>query len=282
MALPNFLIIGAQKCGTTWLHYHLRQHPQIFMPVAKEQSFFCWRSGPYAYPLAEYEAHFAACHLPRCGESTAAYLWTNSGSIWDQKPAGYEADIPARVYRMLGAETRLIVTLRNPVQRAISAYFHHLAWGAILPHQSLLAVGHLLGIIAIGFYAAHLRNWLAVFPPENFLVLSLEEDIQAQPQAALYRCYQHLGVPLPATLPVDIQARQYPGIARIFAQQAWWTLKPAVATPPLEITPETLTRDYDCRVDTATIAQLEAIYAEDQQQLRQLLRGVFNQWKSFP
>lgn len=272
MRLPNFLLIGAQKCGTTWLHHQLRQHPQIFMPPTKEQSYFCWDSGPLAYSQQQYQTYFAESSLPACGEATAAYFWTHTGSEWDIKPLGYHPDIPRRVYQTLGADTRLILTLRNPLQRAVSAYFHHLAWGAIAPDQPLLAAGHFMGLIDMGFYAAHLANWLAVFPLENFLILTLEADIEPQPQATLERCYRHLAVTAPEVALAGVELPQYPGTARIWREGAVWVRKPQYATLNLpEPTAAELHTYYQCRVDSTTLVRLQQIYAADTLRLSQLL-----------
>ena len=76
MTLPNFLIIGAAKAGTTTLHAYLRPHPQIFMPARKELRFFAYGGSgdDYSYPVktrAEYESYFAdAGDAVAIGEAT--------------------------------------------------------------------------------------------------------------------------------------------------------------------------------------------------------------------
>ena len=72
--LPNLLIIGAQKCGTTWLARMLGQHPDVFM--AEEEIHFFDRAHNFARGTAWYESHFAAAAgQSAVGEKTPDYLW---------------------------------------------------------------------------------------------------------------------------------------------------------------------------------------------------------------
>lgn len=199
---PDFLVIGAQKCGTTWLHRGLQQHPQVRVPPAKDGGFFCYEATRGAEAFAAYASQFRLENRERiAGESTAAYFWTPTRSQWDHKPAGFEHDIPERVRHTLGASPRLVLCLRDPVERAVSAWVHHVVQGELSPDTHILDVGHHLGIVDMGFYARHLRNWLRAFPPESFLVLILEDDISRAPLSTLRKVYRFLGVRENVVLP---------------------------------------------------------------------------------
>lgn len=216
MRLPDFLIIGAQKCGTTWLHHHLRRHPRLYLPAEKELSRFCWTVDESTRPLDDYAEHFRDAGADqRVGEATAAYFWTGTGSEWEDKPPLYDSQIPERVGDELGADTRLILALRDPAERAVSAYFHHLAFGAVDPSQPLLQTRLSLGIVDIGFYGRHLQNWLRVFPREQLLMLDLLTDIGRDPEGSLRRVHGFLDV-APAAPETDASHKIFAGTVRAF------------------------------------------------------------------
>ena len=265
-ALPDFLVIGAQKCGTTWLHECLARHPRIAMPAGKDGGFFCYRATRTDKALADYAAQYPkALETGNVrGESTAAYFWTASGSKWDRKPEGFETAIPERVRATLGADTRLLLCLRNPVDRAVSAWFHHVRQGDLSPETPLLEAGGYAGLIDMGFYARHLRNWLRAYPRENFCVLIMEDDIARMPAEAMRRVYRFLGVNegfLPPRLGVPV----YAGSARRR------TCEGIHAT--MDESSERLIIDAD------TLHQLAETYREDVQELEGLLgRDVRRIW----
>jgi hypothetical protein len=172
MMKPDFLIIGAQKCATSWLHLHLGRHHQIMLPADKDIEFF-------SYPVnlnpetsrAWLERFDGASTGMRVGDVNGAYFWTESGSAWSIKLDSFNKQIPESVKAFLGDEIQFIISLRNPVERAVSAYLHHIHHGAVRPDQKLLEVDAPLGIVDMGFFGAHLKNWLRVYPAKQFLVI---------------------------------------------------------------------------------------------------------------
>ena len=118
MTLPNFLIIGAAKAGTTSLHHYLRQHPEVFMSP-REPRYFA-RDGadadsPVVRTREAYEHLFDGATAKRAiGEASPQYLHHPSA------PDEIAADLP---------DVRLIVSLRNPVDRAYSSYLGRLIAG---------------------------------------------------------------------------------------------------------------------------------------------------------
>jgi hypothetical protein len=180
--LPDFLILGAQKAGTTALYAYLRWHPRITGPAFKEVSFF-----DRHYPRGEtwYRAHLPA-RVPTetlVGEASPSYL--------------FHPLAPERV-RALVPDARLIAILRNPVDRAFSHYQHEVSLGreALSFEQAIERedermegeVERMLRdpsyfsypwwnytYLARGRYAEQLERWFGVFPREQLLVLSTEE-----------------------------------------------------------------------------------------------------------
>lgn len=196
MKLPNFLVIGAQKAGSTWIYDCLRQHPDVFMPSAVELLYF--NRPNYADPAtrAAYEAHFVnADGYGRVGEKTPGYFWTaDPARSTTQPPANHNRDIPGAVRDVLGGDVDFIVSLRHPVWRAISAFGHHVKRNRIDPQKHLRDVAHTMGILDIGFYGAHLRSWLESVPKERLEVLIFEDDIVRDPEAGFRKLCNFLKV----------------------------------------------------------------------------------------
>ncbi len=116
-ALPHFIILGAQKSGTTSLFSYLSQHPQIFPSLTKEVHFFDGGLNPhvdnYVKGIRWYRAHFpynsSLCNGCITGEASPLYL--------------YNPLAPGRIFNLL-PDVKLIAILRNPTERAISHYYH--------------------------------------------------------------------------------------------------------------------------------------------------------------
>lgn len=186
---PTFLVIGAQKSGTTWLYQTLRQHPEIFATTPKGLYFF---DNPehYARGVEWYRQHFAQARgYKAAGEFTPNYFWTTPDRHIDDG-----LSLPQRIHQLL-PEAQIIVAMREPVDRAVSAYYHHVRVGRVHPGQRLLDVMHLHGILSMGFYDEHLSAWLDAYPREQIEVIVYEDDIKrGDKRATLRRLYQRLGV----------------------------------------------------------------------------------------
>jgi len=189
--LPHFLVIGAQKSGTTSLYRCLGRHPEMVRARHKELHFFDrehargrrWYEQQLASPLRVFARRLAG-RRTLCGEATPAYLAL--------------PDVPARV-RALLPEVRLVALLRNPTWRAISHYHHRVRHhgesrpiaavldaelaGAARGGESSLPP---LGYLARGHYARQLERWLAHYPRAQLLALPAE-PFYADP-ASTVRC----------------------------------------------------------------------------------------------
>ena len=193
--LPNFLIIGAQKSGTSWLHAMLRQHPDVFMP--EEELHFFDKRQHFSRGVAWYEAHFAeAGGRTAVGEKTPDYLWANGQGV-----EGHLPDVHRNLHTVV-PHAKLVVVLRNPVERAVSAVLHLLRTRRVSPRHSLddLLVGearHLVsghGVIEYGFYSDQIDAYLELFDRDRMLVLIFEEDVRREPESTLRRVCGFLGV----------------------------------------------------------------------------------------
>ena len=176
--LPNLIVAGVQRGGSTWLHRSLALQPEIFMSERKEINFFVAPNGD----LAEYESHFESAGTARYrGESTPGYF-----SAAGARP------VAERIRAALGPEVKIIVSFRHPVQRAISAYLHHWRKGRLKGDEKLSDVAERHGIEAFGHYREHTRGWLSAFPRDNFIFTSLDE-IESNPDECLRNICRALG-----------------------------------------------------------------------------------------
>ena len=184
---PTFLGIGAQKAGTSWLHEMLKLHPDIGLPQKKELHYWDIHF-PSGAPLAGYENTFAAMPQSVRGEITPGYAILPTGTI---------ATIKDRY-----PELRLLLTLRNPLERAWSNAKMYLVLQKIIMNESEVDriddawyVEHFNSELSLrrGDYRTCLDNWLKHFERPQ-LLLSLYEDLLDDPRAFLARSCTHIGV----------------------------------------------------------------------------------------
>jgi hypothetical protein len=181
MTLPNFLIIGAAKSGTTSLYHYLRQHPDIFMSPIKEPNYYTDDDNLMPGSIrsrATYEALFAGAKGERArGEATVRYL--NSIAGIDR----IHADLP---------RVRLIASLRQPAERAYSSYLGGLASGQeTKTAEEALRPGNYP--FETSFYYPRLRRYFDRFPRQHIKVI-LFDDLAANPQRVLRDLFRFLEV----------------------------------------------------------------------------------------
>ena len=181
LCLPNFLGIGAQKAGTTWLHENLRHHPDLLLPEAKEVHYF---NRDFHRSLRSYSAIFEAGRDKVRGEITPAYSILPLRRI--------------RFIRKIMPDVRLILLLRDPVDRAWSqALYGMVQYGerpyAGISREELLGYLNADWSVRRGDYLTILDHWLSVFPPEQMLI-GFFEEIASDPQGLLSRVFHHIGV----------------------------------------------------------------------------------------
>jgi Sulfotransferase domain len=208
----DFIVIGAQKAGTTSLFEYLRRHPELHLPAAKEVPYFSHDSS-YCGDWAEYLGKAFAFADPghRWGTVTPHYM---VGGLYDaaRSPSGQRAEsneqtVPSRIRERL-PDVRLISILRDPLERARS---HHAmaimngwdnrpfaqAISELLLPEALSQARRLpderTGYVVWGEYGRILAGYLDVFPREQLLVLYTDE-LKSDAATVLRRVFEFLGV----------------------------------------------------------------------------------------
>lgn len=229
MSSIDFLIIGAQKSGTTSLFEYMRRHPEIYMPPEKEIAFFdvdqAYRRGFdwfEAAVTADAPAG-ASCGTASVGYMTGTPLRDIPLEAWDPRlqPEGESVEelIPKRIRDVL-PDVKLFCVLRDPVERAYSHYkmavlegqesqpFEEAIAGLMEPHAMrharAVATG-CNGYIARGEYERILAGFLRVFPRDQLMV-TLSDDLATSPEAVLPSIFGFLGV-APGFIPENLGTR---------------------------------------------------------------------------
>lgn len=176
--LPDFLGLGTQKGGTTTLHRMLGGHPDVFLPACKEVHFF---DQNYSAGEPWYRNHFANSQPHQvCGEITPFYL--------------YHPEVPSRIHDLL-PQARMVVLLRDPVERTISQVFHARKRGfepldpaaALAAEPGRLQSGDPISLqkhsyLSRSRYLEQLDRYEALFPQEQLLILR-SEDLFSNPES---------------------------------------------------------------------------------------------------
>ncbi|MBS4203244.1 sulfotransferase domain-containing protein [Lederbergia citrea] len=193
--MPDFLIIGAMKCGTTTLYKNLVKHSSIVSAKRKELHFFD-KEDEYSKGIDSYKNNFPLLNKKKLinkpnlvtGEATPRYLFI--------------PEVPERVFNAM-PNVKLIVLLRNPVDRAYSHY-HHFKRRELEKLTFEEAIDkELNGIIepninrtylARGNYVDQLKRWMDFFPREQFLILE-SENYYRNPRIGINQVCQFLDLP---------------------------------------------------------------------------------------
>ena len=204
MTLPNFLIVGAAKAGTTSIHAYLQQHPQVFMCPVKETNFFAFEGEAlnflggiskgylvnFATNISDYRAQFQGVNNEiAIGEACPSYLY-----------------IPKAVERIKCyiPDVKIIVILRDPIERAYSHFLHHLR-DRLVPYtdfdQALKLESQRIAdnwwwdyhYTQVGLYYQQLTRYFDNFGRQQIKV-TLYDDLQADSLAFIQDIWQFIGV----------------------------------------------------------------------------------------
>ena len=284
MTLPNFLVIGSGKAGTSSIGAYLDQHPQVFMSPVKEPNFFAYdaaepgilvwgSSREREYPVRDLTAYAALFDGVRdevaIGEASTVYLESR--------------DAPPRIRATLPG-VRLVASLRDPVDRAYSSY-----WMGIRLGTESRDIGQALhpgdDLVRAGFYHSLLQRYVKLFERERLHVL-LFDDLRSRPVEAMQSLYRFLevdgrfvpdvrvrhnvgGVPRSRMLHTIFASRGLRAVARPLLRgrlrQALVGLRQRSLRRPPPL-PEALRRS------------LIALYREDVLRLQQLLERDLSHW----
>ncbi len=275
--LPDFLIVGAQKCGTTWLHHQLSTHPQVFLPEAKDHEFFSYTQQPNNEQINAWSERYITANSDQIiGDATASYFWSALNPPWHVQPEHFNPDIPKAIAQTLGEKIKVIVILRSPVERAVSAYLHHISMGSLSADCGIFSAPEKLGILTIGFFGQHLRHWLQYFPSDRLFVET--RPIKTHHQQVLADLCYFLGI---AQRPFE-QSDQvvYRGMRRAQNDDGVWIRLQDIknlpdinrAMPLININNEKYVRV----VHPTELDKLKQLYISDQQLLNGLLEAQNN------
>jgi hypothetical protein len=205
MPLPNFLIIGAQKSGTTALYHYLKQHPQIYMSPVKE---------PYFFALENEELNFRG---PRDLEILSQMVVTDFGAYCElfrnvsnemavgEASAGYLHSPKAlERIRRYAPDAKLIAVLRDPAERAYSSFLHMVRDGreplgdferALQAEETRIRDnwGPIWHYKQKGFYYGQLKRYFEAFGRDQVKVY-LYEDLKGDPLGMLQDTFRYLAV----------------------------------------------------------------------------------------
>lgn len=194
---PNCFILGAAKSGTTTLHYHLNEHPEIFMSEVKEPSFFCERFHEVAEPIEYFSLYDSVSSETVIGEASHIYMSNPS---------------TAGVLKALFPEAKFLVILRNPADRAYSLYHHmrrygyeylrtfeaaleaeETRWKSERFQQSCPQHFYNYLYFRSGLYGEQLQRYFSLFSKRQFHIIKFEKFV-AEPQRHFQEIFQFLGV----------------------------------------------------------------------------------------
>lgn len=294
MTLPNFLIIGAAKAGTTSLYSYLQEHPQIYMSSPKEPRYFTpelymiYNNGVRqggrrkALSFAEYCQLFqAASDEIAIGEASTEYL--------------YIPQAPERIKKCI-PNVKLIAILRNPIERAFSAFCYQLRDGyetltfeqALQAEEKRIKDGFRPGwhYKQVGFYSAQVKRYLENFHPEQIKIY-LYEELEDNSTAVAQDVYKFLEVE--AAYTPDLTRQNISGIPKSRLLQDMFTkdnplksaLKPLL---PIQLRKSIYQGIRKHNLGTKPVLPLKIrqelieLYREDIGQLQALIQKDLSHW----
>lgn len=188
--LPGFIVIGAPKSGTTSLYYYFRQHPDIYLPKTKELHYFSFPELGLSSSGPGDAAALSGAGLTQTWEQyTAQYLdVTNHSAIGDISPSYlYYSSSARKIFETLGL-VKIIVIIRNPVDKAYSQYMHMVRDGletlsfseAIAAESGRQEQGwrDIWRYTQSSLYADRLDEFIAVFGRENVKIILFDDFVE--------------------------------------------------------------------------------------------------------
>lgn len=204
---PNFIIIGEAKCGTTSLYNYMIQHPNIKSALNKEINYFNWY---YKKSINWYKGHFPTTLEKKIKRKKKVLFLTGEASPLYL----FNSEVPKRIFDLI-PEVKIIICLRNPVNRA---YSHYNDLGVRLGNEkrtfdeavkveiesiknmdSLVENSkygfedRLYQYVSRGIYLEHLKIWMKTFPKKQFFIVKTEE-LNKTPEIVLDNIFEFLSL----------------------------------------------------------------------------------------
>jgi len=269
---PTFFVIGAQKSATTWLYGCLDEHPEVAVPVQKEVHYYCdehaCRFSTKARGMDWYRTQFPVTEQTVAfGELTTDYM--------------FYPTIVSDLYQ-LNSQAKIIALLRNPIDRAYSAYWMWRRHKNDLPEFSAMIrspkqTGLQNNFIERGLYFKQLVPYVNQFGRENVKVYILEE-VQASPEKFISELYEFLGVDTsfkPKDLHRKISATKVlPGV---FGRFVYKIVSPLLNAPGIRTVWRYLRRNTSLKeaLDKLLRSKVKVEYREMSEEDRNYLRERF-------
>jgi hypothetical protein len=280
-------MVGAPKSGTSSLYQYLMQHPDVFMSDPKEPHFFYNRSAPgspvlVGKDLDPYLKLFEeVSEQVRAGEASTSYLWLTNA---------------AQEISRLQPEAKIIILLRDPVDRAYSHYWHQVRDGieplsfdeALLcePERVRRGLWHGLYYVENGRYARQVTRYLETFGAESVRVY-LFEDLIRDARSVCRDVFQFLGVD--PSVPVEARrAYNRGGVprSRLFAK----VIRSPIKEPLKKALPETVRRNLGDRIrgtnnkpipemNSRIKTHLREVFREDVLRLEEIIGRNLRHWR---
>lgn len=311
--LPNFLVIGAAKCGTTSLYHYLLQHPDVYMSPIKEPNFFCSDIRPenfsHEYKVHEEEKNLNVHKYVR-GDMSELHWEAYVDNITDYKLLFKYAEGKKRIgeisnsylFSKAAAENikqtlpgvKLIAILRNPVSRAFSHYMANLRDGrTTLTFRKEMEAdmakpvkgwGQSHAYLEMGYYTEQIKRYTELFPPDQLLILFFD-DLIANPQNVINRIFDFLG--LDKNVEIDFEEKhnearvpKNAGLIRLltktgFKRRVFRLLPQSLQTPVKDMF---FNKDVKMKISQEDKAWLTEVYRKDIESLSKELDRDLKNW----
>ena len=210
--LPDFIIVGAPKAGTTSLFHYIKEHADIFMCEPKEVNYFSgedineqnlFYSDFKVNKLVDYKKLFSFARLDQIkGEASVSYL--------------FYPEVAQRIFETIPA-CKIIAVLRNPIERGYSHYLMDYKLGLVdLPYEDIvfkrgdhkdLAL-YYQQYVELGFYAIQLERYFAVFPKEQIKIYT-QDELKMDTAAVVKNLFEFLNVKYTDIVKSELQHNQF-------------------------------------------------------------------------
>lgn len=286
--LPNFLIVGAPKAGTTSLYHYLSDHPDVFMSNPKEVNYFSreaieaqclYYDDIKIKTLSDYESLFKpVINEKTIGEGSVSYL--------------YYTDTPRKILETLG-NIKIIIMLRDPIDRGFSHYLMDRKLGLVNSSYSEIVSQsgqhkhqHLYyqQYVKLGLYYEQVKRYLDTFRDQSVKII-LQEDLRDNPDQTIIQLYEFLGINTTYKSDLSIKHNSFsepknPLVHSLYSSHF-------LRTTVKNILPKAILRGIkNClfqrtikpSIDTQTLSTLSKLYREDLDKLSTLIGIDLSNW----
>lgn len=285
--LPNFFIVGAPKSGTTSLYNYLDHHPEVFMSAVKEPNFFSYddtvKQNLYykergIEKLSDYEKLFETVSGQKIiGEASVSYLF-------------YES-VPNKIKNLVN-QPKILMLLRNPVDRAYSHYFmdyklryvndsfENVVYKKTVNKNAAL---HFQQYIELGLYYEQVKRYVDAFGKSNVKIY-LYEDLTDNINALIADLYQFLDIDQSYIPNLEKKYNSYEaprnGIVRLLYSVGWLRrgIKSLMPEGGVNGIKKILFSRKSENKNAATVSYLKSFYKNDIQQLEKLINRNLKSW----